>query len=117
MSWNLITAGGEELAKVLTFTPALDRAKIVSRLMGGGWLMQTIGTPAPRATANILVDSMDKLRAVNEAEAACTPLRLTYRDTVCTGVIFAAPKWTPVIRGSVYTAPVEFYITEEAAVT
>lgn len=115
MNWTLSIPDGEELAKVLNFTPALDRAKTVSRLYGGGYLVQTVGAPAQRPTVNILVDSMDKLRAVNEAEAACTLLRLTYRETTYEGYILAAPKWTPVIRGSVYTAPVEFCVTGEVS--
>ena len=117
MSWNLTNQSGDELAKVLNFTPALDRTKIITKLYGGKYLAQTVGTPAQRPTATILVESLAELRAVNEAEAACTPLRLTYRETVYIGYIIAAPKWTPVIRGRVYTAPVEFAVLEEVAAT
>ena len=117
MSWNLTTENGAELAKVLNFTPALDRTKIITKLYGGGYLAQTVGEPAQRPTVNILVDSMDNLRAVEEAEAACTPLLLTYRETTFTGYIYAAPKWSPVIRGKVYTAPIEFAVLEEAPAT
>lgn len=117
MSWNLSTPEGEELAKVLNFTPALDRVKNVTRLYGGAYLAQTFGTPAQRPTVNILVETMDALRAVNEAEAACTVLDLTYNGTTYQGYIYAAPKWTPVIRGRVYTAPIEFCVTGEVSGT
>lgn len=112
MNWTLSTLAGEELAKVLNFTPALDRTKIVSRLFGGGYLVQTVGTPSQRPTVNILVDSMDALRAVNAAEAAGAELRITYNGATYTGFIMAAPKWTPIIRGRVYSAPIEFGVTE-----
>ena len=111
----MTTAGGEELAKVLNFTPALDRTKIISKLYGGGYLMQTVGTPAQRPTVTILVDTMEKLRAVEAAEAACTQLRVSYGGMIYVGCIYAAPKWTPVIRGRVYTAAVEFAVLEEVA--
>lgn len=117
MSWILTTEGGDELAKVLNFTPALDRTKIITKLYGGGYLAQTVGTPAKRPTVNILVDSMELLRAVEAAEAACTRLRLTYRETTYVGYIFDKPKWSPVIRGRVYTAPIEFAVLEEVAAT
>lgn len=112
MSWNLMQ-DQTELAAVLNFTPALDRAKIVSRLLGGSYLVQTVGTPAQRPTATILVDSMEKLRAVNEAEATGAQLLLTYREKTYTGFIVDAPKWTPVIRGSVYTASISFAVLAE----
>lgn len=115
MSWNLTTENGAELAKVLNFTPALDRAKIMNRLYGGGYLVQTIGTPSQRPAATILVETMDALRAVNEAEASGAMLRLTYRETTYIGYIVDAPKWTPVVRGSVYTAPITFGVREEVA--
>ena len=35
MSWNLTNQSGDELAKVLNFTPALDRTKIITKLYGG----------------------------------------------------------------------------------
>ena len=117
MNWNLTTEAGAELAKVLNFTPALDRTKLISKLYGGSYLAQTVGDPALRPTVNILVDSMANLKAVNAAEAACTLLRLTYSGTVYIGYIAAAPKWTPVIRGSVYTASIEFAVMEEEAAT
>ena len=115
MSWTLSTTGGTELAKVLNFTPSLDRAKITSRLMGGGYLVQTVGTPTQRPTVNIVVESMDALRAVNAAEAEGALLDVTYRDTTYRGYIMAAPKWTPIIRGRVYSAPLDFGVTEEVS--
>lgn len=117
MSWKLTTENGTELAKVLNFTPALDRAKILSRLYDGSYLAQTVGTPAHRPAATILVESMDALRAVNEAEASCALLRLTYRDETVTGYIVDAPKWSPVIRGSVYTASIVFAVRTEVPET
>ena len=112
MSWTLSTTAGEELAKVLNFTPALDRAKITSRLYGGGYLVQTVGTPTQRPAVNIVVESMDALRAVNAAEAAGALVDVTYRGTTYRGLIMAQPKWTPIIRGSVYSAPIDFGVTE-----
>lgn len=114
MNWTLKTQAGTELAKVLNFTPALDRVKILTRLYGGGYLAQTVGEPAQRPTATILVESMTQLRAVNEAEASCAMLQLTYRGKIYTGYLVDAPKWTSVIRGSVYTAPVTFAVLTEA---
>lgn len=113
MSWNLETESGVELAKVLNFTPALDRVKILTRLYGGEYLAQTIGAPSQKPAATILVESLAALRAVNEAEASCAVLRLTYRDTVYTGYIVDAPKWTPVVRGRVYTASISFAVLQE----
>lgn len=113
MSWNLTTEAGTELAKVLNFTPALDRAKILTRLYNGDYMAQTVGTPAKRPSATILVDSMDALRAVNEAEASCALLKLRYKETVYTGYIVDTPKWTAVIRGSVYTASISFAVMSE----
>lgn len=113
MSWNLCTAGGTELAKVLNFTPALERTKILTKLYGGGYLAQTVGEPSQRPTATILVDSLDALRDVNDAEASCALLDLTYREKKYTGYIVDAPKWAAVIRGSVYTAPITFAVLEE----
>ena len=115
MSWNLTTENGTELAKVLNYTPALDRAKILSRLYGGSYIAQTVGQPAERPAATILVDSMAQLRAVNEAEATCELLRLTYNGATVVGYIVDAPKWTPVIRGRVYTAPITFAVVDEEA--
>ena len=117
MNWNLTTQTGSELAKVLNFTPALERTKILSKLYGGGYLAQTVGDPSKRPAATILVENMAQLRAVNEAEANCALLRLTYSGVVYIGYIVAAPKWTAVIRGSVYTAPIEFAVLEEEAET
>lgn len=115
MSWNLTTQNGTELAKVLNFTPALDRAKILTRLYGGEYLAQTIGTPAQKPAVTILVDGLAALRAVNEAEATCALLKLTYREKLYTGYIVDVPKWTPVIRGKVYTAPITFAVMSEEA--
>ena len=115
MSWNLSTGAGTELAKVLNFTPALERSKIMSKLYGGGYLAQTVGVPSERPAATILVENMAQLRAVNDAEANCAVLRLTYSGVVYIGYIFDKPKWTPVIRGRVYTAPIEFAVLEEVA--
>ena len=116
MSWNLTTEDGAELAKVLNFTPALESAKILTRLYNGDYMAQTVGTPAQRPTATILVDSMDALRAVNEAEATCALLKLTYKETTYTGYIAETPKWTAVIRGRVYTASISFAVRTEAPV-
>ena len=115
MNWNLTTEAGDELAKVLNFTPALERTKILSKLYGGGYLVQTVGEPSKRPAATILVENMAQLRAVNAAEAESAVLRLTYSGTVYIGYIVAAPKWTAVIRGRVYTAPIEFAVLEEEA--
>ena len=117
MNWNLTTEAGVELAKVLNFTPALDRTKILSKLYDGSYLVQTVGDPAKRPAATLLVENMAQLRAVNEAEAPSAVLRLTYSGTVYIGCIVAAPKWTAVIRGRVYTAPIEFVVLEEVAET
>ena len=117
MSWTIKNADGEELAKVLNFTPALDRAKILTRLYDGSYLAQTVGQPSKRPALNILVESMDALRAVEAAEAGCALLTVTYQDTEYIGYLVDAPKWTPVIRGRVYTAPVNFAVMEEAPVS
>lgn len=116
MNWNLTTSAGVELAKVLNFTPALNRTKIITKLYGGGYLAQTVGEPAKRPAATILVDSMEALRAVEAAEASCELLELTYRETKYTGYIVDAPKWSPVIRGSVYTSPITFAVVDEVTV-
>lgn len=115
MSWTLTTAAGDELAKVLNFTPALERVKILTRLYDGSYLAQTVGEPSSRPTANIVVESMEALEAVNLAEATCEELRLHYNGKIYTGYIVAAPKWTPIIRGSVYSASVQLAVLEEAA--
>ena len=70
MSWTLTTAAGDELAKVLNFTPALERTKILTRLYDGSYLAQTVGFPSPRPTANIVAESMTALEAVTEAGAS-----------------------------------------------
>lgn len=113
MSWKLSTDSGVELAKVLNFIPALERTKIITKLYGGSYLAQTVGDPASRPTANIVVESMEALKAVNLAEATCELLRLTYNGTVFTGYIVSAPKWTPIIRGRVYSASIQLAVELE----
>lgn len=115
MNWTLKTTAGTELAKVLNFTPALDRAKVLTKLYGGGYLAQTMGEPALQPTVNILVESMAQLRAVNAAEAECALLRLSYAGSTYVGYIVAAPVWTPIVYGKVYTAPITFAVTEEVS--
>ena len=110
MSWTLSTEAGVELAKVLNFTPALERTKILTRLYGGAYLAQTVGQPSERPTANIVVESMAALESVNEAEASCALLRLSYAGKIYTGYIAAAPKWTPIIRGRVYSAAIQLAV-------
>lgn len=111
MDWTLKTEAGVEIAQVLNFTPALERTKIETRLYDGSYNVQTIGAVGFKPTATLLVDSMDKLRAVNAAEAECAVLTLRYRDTDYVGYISGQPSWSPVIRGSVYTAAVKFMVT------
>lgn len=110
MDWTLKTDNGVQLAEVLNFTPAMERTKIMTRLYDGSYNVQTVGDPANYAEATILVDSMSRLRAVNEAEALCALLTLRYMDVDYYGYIDAAPGWKPVVRGSVYTASIKFLV-------
>lgn len=107
MDWHL-DKDGTELARVLNFTPAAERAKVFTRLLDGSCLAQTIGDVTERAAVTLLVNSMEQLRAVNRAEAECALLTLRYRGTDYQGYLVDKPKWTPVIRGSVYTGAVTF---------
>ena len=110
--WTLKTSSGVEIASVMNFTPASDRTKILTRLYNGQYLAQTIGQVMQRPSVTLLVDSQDKLAAVNAAEAECAVLTLHYKDRDYTGYIVSPPRWTPLERGSIYRATIEFAVID-----
>ena len=114
--WKL-SLDGVNIAQVMNFTAATERTKVLTRLYNGEYLAQTIGQTTQRPSITIRVDSQAELEAVNEAEATCAVLTLTYKDKIYTGYIVDKPSWSPMIRGKVYKTTVEFAVISEADAT
>lgn len=99
---------GVKIAGILSFLPATEGNKIVSRLYDGTYHVQTIGTPAECADINIVVTSQDMLRVVNAAEAAGDILIAHYKGVDYAGYIENRVSWQHIARGQVYTGSLRF---------
>lgn len=105
-TWKL-RRNGEALCQILTFTPALEPRKIVSKALNGTLYVQTVGNPVKKAAVELFA-LREELDAVNLAEAEGALLQLTYRNTEWHGYIEAAPDWKIGVAGMAYTATVTF---------
>lgn len=112
VNWRLKTLDDVELAEVLNFTPASDRTKIETRLYNGTYQVQTIGAINLKPKITVLVRTIEQLEAVNEAEASCELLTLTYLNRTYTGYLSGQPSWEPALRGSHYVAQMDFMVIE-----
>ncbi len=105
-TWKL-RRNGEALCQILTFTPALEPNKIISKALDGTLYVQTVGKPAQKATVELFA-LREEMDAVNLAAVEGALLQLTYRDTEWYGYIEAGPDWEIGVAGMAYTATVTF---------
>ena len=107
-NYQLQTLEGVRLCEIVSQSTSLDRAKVATRLVGGGWLYQTIGTPSAVHTLNLRAWTRAEQQAVNEAEAACSVIAAKLGSTTVTGVILDAPGWSVISDAGIFETTVQF---------
>ena len=96
------------ICEIVSASASLERAKITNNLYGGGWLLQTVGTPQRVLTLQIRAWTRSEQQAVNEAEAACTVIEAKLGATAVVGAILDAPSWSIVADSGIFEATVKF---------
>ena len=108
---QLQTSDGVRLCEIVSSVEELERDKIASKLYGGGYLMQTVGTPARILTLSLRAWSDAERDAVNEAEAYCTPVAAQLGSTLINGTLLDAPSWTIIVPG-IYEATCKMVVSD-----
>lgn len=111
--YELQTTDGERLCEIFGESERLERTKIASKLYGGEYLVQTIGSPTRIKTLQIRAWDRDEQAAVNEAEARNDLLDAVLGDVTVRGFLLDAPEWSAVVnRIGIYEATVKFVVIE-----
>lgn len=115
--YELQTAGGVRLCEIYGESERSERVKIATQLLGGGYLMQTVGTPTRIKTLQLRAWTRTEQRAVNAAEAENALLTAVLGDESVHGYILEAPDWSAVVnRVGIFEADVSFVVLEELGV-
>ena len=111
--YQLQTSDGERLCEIFAESERLERTKIATRLLGGGYLMQTVGTPTRIKELAVRAWSRAEQAAVNTAEASNAVIQAKLGDETVQGWILDAPDWTAVVnRDGIFEASVKFVVIE-----
>ena len=96
------------ICEIVSESESLDRVKLASKLYGGGYLLQTVGTPSVVHTLKLRAWSRTEQSAVNAAEADCTIITAKLGETEILGAILEAPSWSIVSDAGIFEATVKF---------
>ena len=111
--YQLQTSDGERLCEIFAESEHLERTKIATRLYGGSYLMQTVGTPTRIKDLSLRAWSRAEQAAVNAAEASNAVIQAKLGDETVQGWLLDAPSWTTVVnRVGVFEASVKFVVIE-----
>ena len=110
-NYQLQTAGGSRICEIVSASESLERTKIATKLYGGVYLMQTVGTPTRVKTLNLRAWSDAERNAVNDAEAACEAVTAKFEAVTASGWLLDAPSWTVVVPG-IYETTVKMVVSE-----
>lgn len=114
---ELQTSLGVRLCEIYGESERLERAKIATQLLGGGYLMQTVGAPTKIKTLQLRAWSRAEQQAVNAAEAENALLTAVLGDESVRGYILEAPDWSAVVnRVGIFEAEISFVLLEELGV-
>ena len=111
-NYQLQTSGGVRLCEIVSCSEALERVKLAQHLYGGGWLLQTVGTPSRVLTLKIRAWTRAEQQAVNDAEAACSVIEAKLGATVVPGTLLDAPGWSIVADSGIFEATVKLAVIE-----
>lgn len=115
--YELQTADGVRLCEIYGESERLERTKIATQLLGGGFLMQTVGEPTRIKTLQLRAWTRTEQQAVNAAEAENALLTAVLGDERFTGYILDAPDWSTVVNlVGIYEAEISFVLLEELGV-
>jgi len=107
---QLQTTGAVRICEVVRCYETLERTKISSKLYGGGYLIQTVGTPSRILHLTLRAWSDAERDAVNEAEADCTPVDVKNGSTLTRGILMDEPAWSVVVDGGIYETTVNLAV-------
>ena len=96
------------ICEIVSASASLERAKITNNLYGGGWLMQTVGTPQRVYTLKIRAWTREEQAAVNDANAACAVIEAKLGAKTVVGAILDAPSWSIIVDSGIFEATVKF---------
>lgn len=99
------------LGQILRFEKSKTRNKIISKSIGGGIYIQTVGTPYDIVEMDVFC-TFDQRDMLNEHEAIGSLLTASYAGHVYTGFIEDEPTWNTDRAGEYYTATIKFIIEE-----
>lgn len=108
--YELRTVAGERLCEIVQAWDGLDRSKAATRLLGGGWLMQTVGASAPYLSARLRAWNLAEQAAVNAAEASGAVLTAQMADRAESVQILDAPSWSVIVDGQIFEATVKLVV-------
>lgn len=111
-TYQLQTTGGVRICEVVSESERLERTKIATKLYGGNYLMQTVGTPTRIKDLRIRAWSRDEQGAVNTAEAENRIITAKLDDVEVDGYLLDAPDWSIIADAGIFEADVEFVVTE-----
>ena len=115
--YYLQTADDVRLCEIYGESERSERVKIATQLLGGGYLMQTVGTPTRIKKLQLRAWSRAEQQAVNAAEAENALLTAVLGDERFTGYILDAPDWSTVVnRAGIFEAEISFVLLEELGV-
>ena len=111
--FELQTAEGVRLCEIFASSERLERTKIATKLYGGTYLMQTVGTPTRILDLQIRAWTREEQQAVNEAEAANTAVVAVMDEDTVGGFLLDAPSWSTVVnRAGIFEATVQLVVVE-----
>lgn len=111
--YQLQTSDGVRLCEIFAESEHLERTKIATKLLGGSYLMQTVGTPTRIKDLSLRAWSRAEQAAVNAAEASNAVIQAKLDEEIVDGWILDAPNWTAVVnREGIFEASVKFVVIE-----
>ena len=114
---ELQTADGVRICEIVSESERSERVKIATQLLGGGFLMQTVGEPTRIKTLHLRAWTRTEQQAVNAAEAENALLSAVLGDESFHGYLLDAPDWSIIINHTgIFEADVSFVVLEELGV-
>jgi len=89
-----------------------DTIKVVNRLLGGSFHIQTIGQSARIVNVNTATIYEEGKNIIDEYEATATPVKVVLDNKYYIGIIKEAPQWTR-IRPGIYQTDLVLLVSEE----
>lgn len=115
--YELRTSDGVRLCEIFGESERLERVKIATQLLGGGFLMQTVGVPTRIKRLQLRAWTRAEQAAVNAAEAENALLTAALGDGSVRGFLLDAPDWsTTVNRVGIFEAEADLVVLEELGV-